>query len=93
MTLTIGSGSAYHADMSKTYESLFQLGERVILAANPTALTFGYIRAVTFTSSKVRYAIWIKETSTTLHNVDSTVVDPVGLGAEEIITMPEDNYS
>lgn len=79
--------------MSKTYESLFQIGECVILAANPTALTFGYIRAVTFTSSKVRYAIWIKDTSTTLHNVDSAVVKPVGPNAEEIIDMPEDNYS
>lgn len=76
------------------YESLFSIGERVRITVIQTRPIYGYIRAITFTSSKVRYAVWIKEAETTLHNIDSAFVNAVESENEHaIIEMPEDNYS
>lgn len=77
--------------MSHQLESAFRIGQRVKVAVIVTMPIFGYVRAITFTSSKVRYAVWVKEAETTLHNIDSAFVfsEPNA----EIIDMPEDNYS
>jgi hypothetical protein len=72
-------------------ESRFKIGDRVKLTVIQSAPIFGYVRAVIFTSSKVRYSLWIKEAETTLHNIDSVYVD--ALPERETIEMPEDNYS
>lgn len=37
----------------------------------------GYVRTVTFTAGKVRFAVWIiGEGITTMHNIDSCFVEP-----------------
>lgn len=70
--------------------SAFQIGQRVHFNLQGARLE-GHVRAVTFTSSKVRYSVRLLTDETTLHNVDSAFVcsEP---GAE-IIEMPADNYS
>lgn len=73
--------------------SAYEIGERVKIAVILTAPIFGYVRAVTFTSSKVRYAIWIKEADTTLHNIDSAFIEKARDDQAGFIVMPEDNYS
>lgn len=76
--------------MSHTLLSSFAIGHRVILGLQGAKLE-GHIRAILFTSSKVRYSIRILGDETTLHNIDSAFVHPHESG--EIIDMPEDNYS
>jgi hypothetical protein len=74
----------------KTLESAFQIGQRVYLSIQGVKV-FGHVRAIIFTSSKVRYSIRSGGDETTLHNIDSAFVcsEPDA----EIIAMPEDNYS
>ena len=74
-------------------ESSFQIGERVKLTVIQTRPIFGYVRAIIFTSSKVRYSLWIKEAETTLHNIDSVHVERLPESERDVIEMPEDNYS
>ena len=76
--------------MTTKFESLFAIGDRVKIAVIQVSPIFGYVRAVTFTSSKVRYAVWVQEAETTLHNIDSAFVERAE-GTN--IVMPEDNYS
>lgn len=73
-----------------TFDSAFVIGQRVHLNLQGARLD-GHVRAVLFTSSKVRYAVRLLGEETTLHNIDSTFVfsEP---GAE-VLDMPEDNYS
>ncbi len=79
--------------MTTKLESSFQIGERVKLTAIQSSPIFGYVRAIIFTSSKVRYSLWIKEAETTLHNIDSVYVEGLPESEREVIAMPEDNYS
>lgn len=76
--------------MEKSYPSSFEIGQRVHLNLQGKRLD-GVVRAITFTSSKVRYAVRIDAYGTTLHNIDSAFVfsEPNA----EVVTMPEDNYS
>jgi hypothetical protein len=79
--------------MSKEFASAFSIGQLVKLTVIQTAPIYGYVRAVTFTSSKVRYSLWVKEAATTLHNIDSAFVEAIPGGEAHAIEMPEDNYS
>ena len=79
--------------MTTKLESTFQIGERVKLTVIQSTPIFAYVRAIIFTSSKVRYSLWIKEAETTLHNIDSVYVEEAPELEREIIEMPEDNYS
>lgn len=56
-----------------TFPSTFDIGDPVWVAGNP-----GWVRAVTFTRGKVRYAVSIGDVGdlSTLHNVDSALVAP-----------------
>ncbi len=74
----------------KTLESAFAIGQRVSVSLQFAKIE-GHVRAITFTSSKVRYSIRVWGDDTTLHNIDSAFVfsEPNA----EIIDMPEDNYS
>jgi len=75
----------------KTLESKFEIGELVEVALTGQSPIYAFVRAITFTSSKVRYALWVREAETTLHNVDSAFVKAV---EPQLVTeMPEDNYS
>lgn len=77
--------------MNHQPESAFKIGQRVSVAVIQTMPIHGYVRAITFTASKVRYSIWVREAETTLHNIDSAFVfsEPDA----EVIEMPADNYS
>lgn len=78
--------------MSHKYESLFQIGEPVDLLLQDKQLR-GHVRAIIFTSSKVRYSIRLVDPSTTIHNIDSAFVSQVPAVERVIADMPEDNYS
>ena len=54
----------------------------------------GHIRAVTFTAGKVRYSVMVDigGTSTTLHNLDSAIVEENPNG-QKLKEMAFDNYS
>ena len=67
----------------------YGIGDPVNLILN-NAVVAGHIRAVTFTSSKVRFAIRTVDDETTLHNIDSTFVSQ---RKGETITYDHDNYS
>lgn len=73
--------------------SAHQVGDPVIVKLNGQELP-GYIRAVIFTSSKVRYGVRfldLEEEYTTFHNIDSYFVheDPT----RESVNWGLDNYS
>lgn len=73
------------------FDSRFSIGERVLIhfqgGENDGLKVGGYIRAVTFTTSKVRYAVTIlgfdppdtkiisEGMGTTLHNLDSALLE------------------
>lgn len=76
-----------------SFISRFRIGERVKLTVIQTKPIYGYVRAVIFTASKVRYSIWIREAETTLHNIDSVYIEGMAADEFEIIPMGEDNYS
>lgn len=76
-----------------TFESAFGIGEKVefrVIQATPMK---AFVRAVTFTNAKVRYALFVSEAETTLHNVDSTFVHAVTGRAAEFMEFGPDNYS
>lgn len=75
---------------TKKYESAFAIGQRVNVRFQGVRLE-GVVRAILFTSSKVRYSVRIFADETTLHNIDSAFVfsEPNA----EVLDMPEDNYS
>jgi len=75
---------------NKFFESAFAIGQRVQIGLQGLTIE-GHVRAVTFTSSKVRYAVRVLGDETTLHNIDSAFV--FSKPDAEILDMPEDNYS
>lgn len=77
---------------STFYPSRFAIGERVKLTVAPTPI-YAYIRAITFTSGKVRYALYVKDSTTTLHNIDSAFVEPVEENQRDFIDFDFDNFS
>lgn len=90
------------------FPSRFEIGERVLLkiqgGENDGIEITAYIRTVTFTSSKVRYALLILNTDpgdaleispgmgSTLHNVDSAMVH-THPGPRTVLAIAFDNYS
>ena len=73
-----------------TLESSFRIGQRVSVQVGGAKVE-GHVRAVIFTSSKVRYSVRVHGDETTLHNIDSSFV--MSEPDAEIVPMPEDNYS
>lgn len=78
--------------MRKTFQSLFEIGEPVRIRLQSFSIS-GHVRAVIFTSSKVRYSVRVQGDETTLHNVDSAFVEQVPEVERIVLAMPEDNYS
>lgn len=78
--------------MKTKLTSKYEIGERVSIQMQGARL-IGHIRAIIFTSSKVRYSIRVIGPDTTLHNIDSVFVLPVPKNEQEVLAMPEDNYS
>lgn len=61
---------------SVVFDSQFGIGHPVWVAVQGTRVA-GHVRAVTFTSGKVRYAVQVEDAGgpTTLHNLDSVLVE------------------
>lgn len=81
--------------MSNRLPSAHQIGDPVFITINSSKIP-GYIRAVIFTVSKVRYGVKIytddKETDgTTFHNIDSFYVHEDT--SRQPIVFDSDNYS
>lgn len=79
--------------IASIYESAFSIGDPVWVHVDGTRLA-GHVRAVTFTTGKVRYAIKVGasvDVDTTFHNLDSMVVEPRPDG--ERVEFGFDNYS
>lgn len=56
------------------FESAFNIGDSVLVTLGGTAIP-AYVRAVTFSTGKVRYSVVIDDgSSMTLHNLDSVLV-------------------
>jgi hypothetical protein len=71
------------------YPSRYAIGEAVYFVVGAVKHP-AYIRAITFTNGKIRYTIYLKEVKSSIHNVDSMLVeDRVG----ESIEFNFDNYS
>jgi hypothetical protein len=75
----------------ETFVSKHGIGAPVWIEADGTKIA-GHVRAVTFTSGKVRYAVSVLawKSRTTLHNIDSIVVTERD---GEPTKFPFDNYS
>ena len=82
------------------YPSLFKIGEKVHLcltgkdaeSEKTVNMIECYIRAIIFTSSKIRYSVYVIKDKTTLHNIDSVFIYKIN-GCNEVIELDEDNYS
>lgn len=74
------------------YPSRYAIGDPVLVVTD-SGVVKGHIRTVTFTSMKVRYSVYITVdgATTTLHNIDSAIVDPDPNGIK--IAVADDNYS
>lgn len=79
-----------NANASRELVTGYVIGQRVTVQMQGQKID-GHIRAIIFTSSKVRYSVRALGDETTIHNIDSTFVfsEPNA----EVIPMPEDNYS
>lgn len=75
------------------FPSAFGIGEKVILQVATETYISVYVRAVTFTSGKVRYSLFNKLLETSYHNVDSAFLSEVPESEREVIEMPFDNFS
>ena len=73
------------------YEGRFKIGEEVIFSIAGSMVKGFYIRAITFTNSKVRYALFNKEMEMTIHNIDSICVEAVT--NPQFYDFGSDNYS
>jgi hypothetical protein len=81
--------------MPYEFPSTFEIGDPVSISIQGVAIA-GYIRAVTFTQGKVRYAVMVPidldrpGDTTTFHNLDSAIISP---RSGERLGMEFDNYS
>ncbi len=57
------------------YESKYQIGQKVKLNTKEFSTQNAYIRAITFSTGKVRYSIFLSKSKTTLYNIDSIFVE------------------
>lgn len=75
--------------------SAHQIGERVELEFDGAIIKNCYVRYVIFTTGKVRYGIFLSDSSTTLHNVDSVFVQDFRneQGQKEFSEFEFDNLS
>ena len=78
------------------YPSRYKIGESVFLEVweegnRSTYKIPAYIRAITFTNSKVRYSVYLKNMHTTFHNIDSAFI--VESPDEDEADFGSDNYS
>jgi len=74
------------------YSSRYKIGKKVLVDfCKKGKLENTYIRAVIFTNCKVRYSIYLSNSKTTIHNVDSCFVkDSKDV---DFIEFETDNYS
>ena len=71
-------------------ESTFEIGQKVdIRFDEQNQINGGYIRSITFTKSKVRYSVWLKNEQTTMFYIDSCYI--YESDDKEILEFDEDN--
>lgn len=73
------------------FTSRFKIGQRVKLKTSEFETDNAFVRAVTFSKSKVRYAVYLGATESTLHNVDSALLDESSKKGS--MKFDYDNYS
>lgn len=74
------------------YEATYAIGQRVVLDfGKDGVLKEAYIRAIIHSVSKVRYSVFLKNSGTTLHNIDSAFIKPSAI--EGYHDFGADNYS
>lgn len=85
-------GGSKETGMHK-FESRYGIGQRVHFSprAGTGMNVEAYVRAVIFTSGKVRYSLKLMGEDSTIHNVDSSLVFDAGV--EEYVELGHDNYS
>jgi hypothetical protein len=84
--------------LNKPHTKLFSryaIGEHVILNLQNGEKIECYVRAIIFTSSKVRYSLQIRSEviQSTFHNVDSALVEDGDGTINADIVSHDDNYS
>lgn len=80
-------------DEHTDYPSRYKIGSQVMLRFGNVEISECYIRTVTFTNGKVRYAVKLMNDglNTTIHNIDSAFV--IGVTDPKFIEFEFDNYS
>ena len=74
--------------------SLYQIGDSVSFSPeNGEYAIPAYIRAITFTNSKIRYSLYLIAMKSTIHNVDSVLVTDCLTGDFKKMDFGDDNYS
>lgn len=73
------------------FESQFNVGDPILFKTSDGCSVPGHVRVVLFTSLKVRYSIQLDKDKSTIHNVDSVLIEPNPDG--EKIDFGLDNYS
>jgi len=70
-----------------------EIGEKVLLDFGKNGkLENAYIRAIIFTNAKVRYSVFLEDSVTTIHNIDSVFIKSIE--PKEITEFDyADNYS
>lgn len=83
---------APEAPLVQPLPSASQIGDQVILRFRGATIIDAFVRAITFTSCKVRYSVFLFHEGTTLHNIDSAFVEDIK-GPKGWIDFGADNYS
>ncbi len=73
------------------FKSKYKIGQKVKLNTKEFSTESAYIRAVMFSTGKVRYSIFLPKSETTLHNIDSCFV--TDSRTKNNIEFNFDNYS
>jgi hypothetical protein len=75
------------------YPSSVAIGEQVRfkIPMNNIETEKAYIRAIIFSNCKIRFSVYLDESKTTLHNVDSIWIEK--MKDPKMMDFGEDNYS
>lgn len=76
------------------YPCSFEIGEQATLDIPGDGINNNiscFVRAIIFTNSKVRFSLFLSNSETTLHNVDSAFVGK--LDNPKFMDFEDDNYS
>ena len=82
------------SDKERKLPSRHQIGDSVIFSPeNGSYAIPAYVRAIIFTNSKIRYSLYLIAMKSTIHNVDSVLVDNCDVKGFKKMDFGADNYS